>query len=156
MKKTVPFFMLLVLSSLLLVGWEKKKSVDLLADGLINLNRAIEIAKWGVNSVSNNKTENNKSTEEKKKKVVSDNSIDVGEKKEKEKETVTVTISGKKIYCVGKECSEDDLKGHLVEKHDVIGKIELKDDYAEAHVYHRVDDFLTEFCKEQEYEYDSE
>ena len=50
----------------------------------------------------------------------------------------------------------EELIKHIEETHKGTIKIHLKDNYAEAHVYHTVDDRLFDFCKESGFNYDAD
>ncbi len=153
-RKWLALIMILILTGVFFTaGWGKKR-VDLLEANLLDLDKAIESSLLGVDASDASDSD---SDSEKTKDTVSDDSS--GKKvKPKDRETsvtrMTIEIHGKEINYDGKTwASADELLEELKKK--AVGRITvyLRDNYAEAHVYHSVDEALSSFCKERGYEY---
>ena len=143
-KKTIiPVILILAACILLLAGFARKKSVDLLKDNLIDLDKAIELAEWGSedNGQKDGEIKDGKPVADTDTKIVS---------------TIKVRVYGKEVFIDGEKCELSDVKKTLRAKFRVGNKVRLIDDYAEAHVYRDVDKAITDLSKTLGFEYDAD
>ena len=148
-KKIVTLFMLFS-TVLVLGGWGKKKIELMTNDKLIDLEKAIVMAPLG-STEKKPKSDDTKNKEAKTKKAQSTQaarSVTI--------KTVKIQIRGTKITIDGAECAEDDLEKQIRSKCTSSDKVKLLDNYAEAHVYHEVDNILSELSESIGFEYDAE
>ena len=132
---------MLALSCMLLFIGAGKKNVRLLRHGLIDLDKAIELARWGgeeKGSSSDSVSENEESDSD-------DSSPGQGgsTSSAKGRALIKIAIHVKQIELDGQECDIDDLEEKLEELCSRDSNVLLTDDYAEAHVYRRVNDIIT-------------
>lgn len=133
---------------LLLGGWNKKK-VELITDGkLIDLEKAIEMARIGVDE-----TGQEEATEQQ------NESDNTGEEQKKTtnnrtKTTISIVVRGTQISFNGTTCKVEEISKMTRQSCTSDDKVRLLDDYAEAHVYHEVDDILKNLSESIGFEYD--
>ena len=150
-RKTI---VLLVLISALLVlgGWGKKK-IELMTSGrLIDLEKAIE---WTTPGTADKKT-NTKEQEQKTEEADTTKLDETAQNYSETAQNFKVRIHGTRVSFNGTECSVEELNGLVKQKCTANDKVKLLDDYAEAHVYHEVDDILKNLSESIGFEYDAE
>lgn len=150
-RKTI---VLLVLISALLVlgGWGKKK-IELTASGrLIDLEKAIE---WATPGTADKKA-NDEKQDQKTKETDKTQSDKTTQNNSETAKTFKVRIHGTRVSLNGTECKVEELNGLVKQKCTANDKVKLLDDYAEAHVYHEVDDILNNLSESIGFEYDAE
>ena len=142
---------ILVSVLLILDGWGKKK-IDLMTDGkLINLDKAIVMAQLGTEEKNQNTDSNKKDVEEESEQDQATVDVSVVSSR-----TYKIRIHGTRIALNGTECKKEELASLIREKCQPGDSVRLLDDYAEAHVYHEVEDILTELSKSIGFKYDAE
>ncbi len=141
-KKTAVIFFLLVFS-LSAIGWGKK-SVDLLKKDLLDLDKAIDAANWGIEDNPQAADESNTETEDNSS-VSKNNSFG---------ETIKVRINGERIFVDGEETGKGELEKKIKTNYSGREKVRLFDDYAEAHIYKEVNGILTGLSNSMGFEYD--
>lgn len=128
------------LACMLLFTGAGKKNVRLLKHGLIDLDKAIELARWGgeENGSSDSVSENEESDSD-----YSSQGQGGSSSSAKGRALIKIVINVKQIELDGRECDIDDLEEKLEELCSRDSNVLLTDDYAEAHVYRRVNDIIT-------------
>lgn len=142
----------ILFSSLLILGGWGKKKIDLMTDGkLINLDKAIVMAQLGTEETEQNTDSNQEKMKEKNEQDQATVDVSVVSSK-----TYKIRIHGTRIALNGSECKKEELASLIREKCQPGDSVRLLDDYAEAHVYHEVEDILTELSKSIGFKYDAE
>ena len=145
-KKAAAIFFLIMFSfSLAGFSWGKK-SVDLLKKNLIDLDKAIEAARWGTDEKNADSEKDKTDKDSSKTGSASNNKSYVS--------TIKVRIYGKKIFIDGEECNKEDIEKKIKEKYSGNQKLIIIDDYAEAHVYRAVDELLVRLSDAMGFEYE--
>ncbi len=148
-KKKLIVSMIISATAVIISGWGFKR-VELLTEGrLIDLEKAIEMAPFG--------SDEDVTEPEQDEEVIEDTKEDP----EGQAETVTskiirVRIRGKEIFIDGEKCEAEDVAGALEKKCTSLDKVRLLDDYAEAHVYRKVDKIIEGSGKAIGFEYEAE
>lgn len=138
MKKKGGMLLLFLLSVFMLAGWGKKEVRLLNSNKLIDLNKAIELAKPGGSAGDAEEPSDKEASD------AADESEDVNDKTGEEtaasKRDIVIRVRGEDIYYA---CGTDDpevisaaqLENRIRLDHSAGSRLTLYDDFAEAHVY---------------------
>ena len=148
--KIIPILIILIISgSFMMTGWGKK-TVELLDENLIDLDKAVKISIAGVTATNEADTADAEKKEDGEKDSLFRNGKDNTEKIHR----ITIQIHGKEILYNGKKYdTADDLVNELSSSMSGVISMQLKDDYAEAHKYREADEALRSYCEKRGYEY---
>lgn len=148
--KIIPILIILIVSgSFMMTGWGRK-TVELLDENLIDLDKAVKISIAGVTATNEAEAADTEKKEDGKKDSISRNGKDNTEKIHR----ITIQIHGKEILYNGKKYdTADDLVNELSSSMSGVISMQLKDDYAEAHKYREADEALRSYCEKRGYEY---
>lgn len=148
-KKKLIMAIIMLSCILLLGGWGKQK-VELLTDGkLIDLEKAIDMAQPGVDE----KSQEEEATEQQEEPA---NTEEDQETTDSQKKTITIVIRGSQISFNGTTCKVEEISKMTKQSCTSSDRVKLMDDFAEAHVYHKVDEILNELSQSIGFEYDAQ
>lgn len=141
---------IIILSCTLLIGGWGKQKVELLTDGkLIDLEKAIEMAQPGVDE----KSQKEEVAEQQEEPV---NTEEDQKTTDLNKKTITVVVRGSQISFNGTTCKVEEISKMTKQSCTASDRVKLMDDFAEAHVYHKVDEILNGLSQSIGFEYDAQ
>ena len=148
MKKKVRLIAVLILALVFLVGWGKQ-SVKLLNESkLIDLEAALQVCLHG-SSMSEGDVDSDNPEEPVSTQVPTDPKEDIDEEK-----TLIISVRDRRItYDMGEEITLDKLEDRIRQEYNAKTTYQLVDDFAEAHIYRRVQAILSNLKDEIGLEY---